>query len=55
MRGGQSYRVLASAQRDLRLHDLPRVSRPVNVSDEGAFPEIARAIEHARKLRERGQ
>ena len=28
----------------------PPVSRPVDVSDKEQFPEIARALEHARKL-----
>ena len=40
-RGGQQYRVLASAVNDLRLHKL---ARPVNVSDARRFPNIARAI-----------
>ena len=30
-----------------------RVPKPVDVSDEKAFPEIARALEHARKLKEK--
>ncbi len=45
---------LASAERDLRLHKLPRVSRPVEVTDAEQFSEIAAAIAHAKTLREAG-
>ena len=41
MRGGQSYRVLASAERDLRLHNL---AKPADVTDANRFPNIAAAI-----------
>lgn len=53
MNGGlsQSARVLADAERDLRIHKLPRVSRPVDCTDAERFPEIARAVEHARRMR----
>lgn len=30
------------------------VPRPVDCTDAAAFPEIARAIEHARKMKEAG-
>ena len=32
-----------------------RVPKPVDVSDEKAFPEIARALEHARRIRTKDQ
>lgn len=38
MRGGQSYRALASAERDLRLH---KMARPADVTNAKLFPNIA--------------
>lgn len=56
MNGGlsQNARVLADAQQGLRLHKLPRVSRPVDVSDAEQFPNIAAAIAHAKRA-QRGE
>lgn len=51
MTGGlsQQARVLASVEAEMR--HFPRVSKPVDITDAEQFPEIARAIEHARRLR----
>lgn len=53
MNGGfsQSARILDAAQRDLRLHKMARVPRPVNVTDAREFPNIAAAIKHAAEQR----
>ena len=42
---------LTRIRKALERRSIPRVSMPVDVTDEAAFPEIHRAIEHARQLR----
>ena len=43
-------RVREAAERDAGVR-FPLVSRPVDVTDAAAFPEIARAVAHANAMR----
>lgn len=43
--------VLEQMRTSHRIHKLPRASRPVDCTDAERFPEIARAVEHARRMR----
>jgi hypothetical protein len=47
----QRSRIEAAIMREIAAQGLTFIAPPVDVSDEAAFPNIAAAIAHARRLR----